>query len=91
MLVDRYLESSEGGGVPAKGGGVAVLSGNSSAAINLDVRRHSQAQQQRATQRRLTKVKEARGFMLGTVEEGGQEGDSGAGDGGGNPVGDASS
>ena len=97
VLVDQYLESSEGGGVrpsTAKGGGVATLSGDSSAAINLDVRRHSQAQQQRATQRRLTKVKEARGAMLGTAEEGGHEGDVGGddsegdgGNGGGGPSG----
>ena len=99
VLVDRYLESSEGGGVrpsTAKGGCVATLSSDSSAAVSLDVRQLSQAQQQRVTQRRLTKVKEARGVMLGTAEEGGQEGNSGAGDGdGGNggddPVEDASS
>jgi len=44
VLVDQYLESSEGGAVrpsTAKGGGVATLSGNSSAAISLDDRRRT--------------------------------------------------
>ena len=96
VLIDRYIESSEGGGVRAltsKGGGVATLSNHSSAAASLELRRHSQVQHRLVAQRRLTKVRDARDLMLGTAEEGGHDGEGGdeGGSGGADPLeGDAS-
>ena len=93
VLVDRYLESSEGGAVQpstAKRGGVAMLSSDSSAAFSLEARRLSQSQQQRDTKRRLTKVKQARGGMHGTAEAGEQEVDVDGGGGSGDSRSDSS-